>query len=216
MRFLTSAVLIVIGVWCHAVLAENNASNSAEEGFRRMTFYQDEASKLSASWIYKGLEKQRGILAAKTQLGISEFVFDEDTYKATGYVMELERRRKENDPAASFYYGIYNWRVCSGFESGSKGQFDSDVKYCWLDSLESLKVASNAKIAEASFNIGQMYEKGWGVLSSKLVAADWYVRAAQQFNDSGSRDEALISIESALNAVHDHPAALRLKNMLLK
>jgi TPR repeat protein len=130
--------------------------------------------------------------------------------------MELERRCKENEPEAAFFYGIYNWRICGGIESANNSQFDNVLKNCWLESLESLKVASNAKIAEASFNIGRVYEKGWGVLPSKLVAADWYVKAAQQFNETGSRDEALTSIESALNAVHDHPAALRLKNVLLK
>ena len=216
MKIRTVAVLIIIGAWCTATLAGNDGPNTVEESTHRISLYQEEASKLSTSDVYKEIEKQRTILAVKNISGGTGFTLDEDILKATGYVSELQARRKNNEPAAAFYYGIYNWRICGVLESSNKGQLDSTVKDCWNESLESLKVASNAKTAEASFNIGQMYEKGWGVLSSKLVAADWYIKAAQQFNDSDSRSGTLTAIEAALNAVPDHPAALRLKKALLK
>jgi hypothetical protein len=53
-------------------------------------------------------------------------------------------------------------------------------------------------------------------MPSKLVAAEWFVKAADQYNKDGSRDEALASVEAALNSVPDHPAALKLRSAMLK
>jgi TPR repeat protein len=152
----------------------------------------------------------------KNQNAKNIFAMDDDTYKAAGYAAALESRRKTDEPAAAFFYGVYNTRICNGLQSVDKGQLSDGVKKCWLDSLASFKVASNAQIAAASFNIAKMYEGGSGVMPSKLVAADWYVKAADQYNREGARDEALTSVEAALNSVPDFPAALRLKQAMLK
>jgi hypothetical protein len=54
------------------------------------------------------------------------------------------------------------------------------------------------------------------VTSSKLVASEWYVKSADQYIKQKARDEALTAVESALNLVPDHPAALRLRKVMLK
>jgi TPR repeat protein len=213
MKSRITAVLFIVCTWYAAALTADDSTKTTEEVSRQISFYQEEASKLGTSDIYKELKKQLTILSG---LSFGEFTSEEDTIKAVGYFRELEARRKANEPAAAFYYGIYNWRICNGLESGDKAKFADVAKNCWLESLESLKVASNAQIAEASFNIGRMYEEGWGVSPSKFVAADWFVKAAQQFKHSDSRDGTLMSTEAALNIVPDHPAALRLKKALLK
>lgn len=61
-----------------------------------------------------------------------------------------------------------------------------------------------------------MYEAGLGVSPSKLVATEWFVKAADQYNKEGARDEALSALESALAHSPDHPAALRLKRDMIK
>ena len=82
--------------------------------------------------------------------------------------------------------------------------------------MPAFKRASDAKIADATFNIAKLYESGFGVSPSKLAAAEWYVKSADQYNKDKSREEALTSLERALDLVPDHPAALRLRKAMLK
>ena len=209
------AFLAPIGT--NASASNVEAKVSAENAIKQMRAYQDEAAKLNASSVFAELEKLRTVLALKQQTNKSIFLIDDDTNKATGYAMDLKARRDANDPYGSYYYGVYNLRVCGGLESTDTGrQFTDAVKKCFLESLESFKIASTSQIGEASFNIGRMYEKGWGVSPSKFVSAEWFAKAARQFNESGARDESLASIEAALNLVPDHPEALRLKKAKIK
>ena len=128
----------------------------------------------------------------------------------------LSNRRDKGEVAASFYFGIRNWKFCQGLQRLDKGQLGNAVVDCWNKCLDSFKFASAAQVPAASFNIARMYENGFGVIPSKYVAADWYVKSAEQYNKAGSRDEALTSLEAALTAVSDHPAALRLRKAMLK
>jgi hypothetical protein len=153
-----------------------------------------------ASW--RNCETLRAI---KQQSSKSIFTFDEDTYKGVGYAADLQVRRKAGDAAGAYYYGVYNLCVCGGLDFADKERnLSGAVDQCLLESLESFKVASAGHMGVASFNIGRMYEKGWGVSPSQFVAADWFARAARQHNESGSRDEALASVEAALRVVPDH------------
>jgi TPR repeat protein len=155
-------------------------------------------------------------MAIKNKESSQVFRMGEDTYKGAGYLEALEKRRKANEPEAAFYYGNYNWHTCSVIQSMDKGrQYGDVVKNCWMNSFESFKIASNAQSGAASFNIARMYENGYGVLLSNLVASEWFVKAAEQYIKSNARDEALISIEAALKATPDHPSALRLKKSML-
>jgi TPR repeat protein len=140
---------------------------------------------------------------------------DEDR-RADGFSAALSSRRENGEVAASFYFGIRSWKQCRGLEQLFKGQTVPEVADCWAKSLDSLKLASAAQVPAATFNIARMYENGFGVIASKYVAADWYVKSAEQYKNRGSRDEALTSLEAALAAVQDHPAALRLRKIMLR
>lgn len=183
--------------------SQGNKSESANDAIQRISFYEVEASKMTSSEISKELDKQRAILAARNTDTSKLFAMDEETFKGTGYAIALQKRRKSNEPEGAFYYGNYNWQLCSGLQRMDKGQLGDTVKKCWLDSFESFKIASNAQLAAASFNIARMYEYGYGVMQSKLVASEWFVKAAEQFIKSNARDEALASIEAALNLTPD-------------
>ena len=82
--------------------------------------------------------------------------------------------------------------------------------------MPAFKRASDAQIAAATFNIARLYQNGFGVTQSKLVAAEWFVKSADQYNKEKARDEALTALESALNLAPDLPAALRLRKAMLK
>jgi TPR repeat protein len=209
-------LIAVVAGFCatQGCIAADDGKQLPNEASQRMLFYQEEASKLSTTDVFKEIQRQQAIQDAKPK-GTAFLEFSEDTYKTVGYVSELAKRRSQNEPLASFYHGLYNWRVCAGLGVGL-GQQNSSVQTCWQESLASYKVASNANIAPASFNIGRMYENGLGVTASKFAAAEWYVKAANQYNEPQTHDEALTSLEAALKAVPDLPAALRLKNILLK
>ncbi len=210
------AFALIATISWNAHSADADTKSQANEAVERMSFYRDEASKLSSSAIFKEMERLRNIQALKNQSAGLTFAMDEDSFKSVGYATALEARRKTNEPAGAFFWGAYNWRICGVMQGADKGQLGDAVKNCWLESLESFKVASAGEISGASFNIARLYEKGWGVTPSKLVAAEWFVKAANQYNKDGSREEALTSVEAALDMVPDHPAALRLRNAMLK
>jgi hypothetical protein len=186
---------------------EDSSSKKAEEWIEQVEFYQNEASGLTSSDIYEEIMALRAL---------QNDMFDEANTKGTGYLQELDARREANEPYAAFYYGIFKFRICKGMEDADDGQFADAANSCWEKSLESLTVASNAGIAEATYNIGLMHEKGWGDVPSKFVAADWYIKATQQAIKSKDREIALTSVERALEAVPDHPTALKLKDELFQ
>jgi len=146
----------------------------------------------------------------------SVFVTTDDDMRAISYAAVLQIRSESGDPYASFYYGIRQWDFCLQLERQNGNNFTKQASQCWQDILPAFKRASDAQIADASFNIGKLYENGFGVQPSKLVAAKWYVKSAEQYNKVKFRDEALIAIERALDLVPDHPAAIRLRNAMVK
>src|SRR5471032_2675508 len=142
------------------VFADDGSKANADNSIQRIGYYRDEALKLSPSDIYKELERQRYIQSIKNKTHNQTFFMDEDTYKAGGYAAALADKRKTNEPAAAFFSGLYNSNICRAMQSVDKGQLGSIVKDCWLESLESFKIASRANAAIASFNIARLYEGG--------------------------------------------------------
>jgi len=129
----------------------------------------------------------------------------------------LSSRRDKGEVAASFYLGVRGWKWCQALQKRDTGQFaNKEAADCWSRILDSFKVASAAQVPAATFNIARMYEHGFGVIASKYAAADWYFKSANQYKKAGSRDQALTSLKAALTVVPDHPAALRLRKVMLK
>jgi TPR repeat protein len=212
MKTLVALVMVGVSAVSGLVCAQTNANKTIEQ----MKFYEAEAAKLPASEIFKVLELEREEMHKKSQNGASMWSLDEANIKAVGYASALNKRREAGDAYAALYDGVYNTRVCRGLQLGSKGQQTSAVSDCWQSSLAAFKIASTAGIADGARNVAIMYENGNGVVASKLVAAEWHVKAANQFLASGARDAALISLEAALKLEPDHPSALRLKSNILK
>lgn len=192
----------------------SSANQAAADAVRKMQRYQDEASALDPQDIYRELERVRAVIAIKSQNSALPDPTDEDTLKGSGYAAALQARRKQGEPAAAHYWGLYNSRICSALDLGKN--IGDTAKNCWADTLESFRIASEHGMARSSFNIGLMYENGWGVVQSKFVAADWFIRAAEKYKQDGLREGALESVEAALRVVPDLPAAQLMKAQLFK
>jgi hypothetical protein len=137
-RYLIAAAAGFCGT--QACTAADDNKQLANEANQRMAFYQEEASKLNTTDVFKEIQRQQAIQDAKPK-GTVFLDFSEDTYKTIGYLSELAKRRNQNESLASFYHGLYNWRVCAGLAVGL-GKQNSAVQTCWQESLASYKVAS--------------------------------------------------------------------------
>jgi TPR repeat protein len=181
-----------------------------------MELYKVEAEKLNPAQIFAELERQRENMSLRMAAGKSVLDMDEDTYKGAAYASVLERRRKAGEASAAFYFGVYNSWICESLQRSGNAQLSRAIQLCWSESMDSFKLASVGGLASASVNLGKMYRGGLGVAPSKLVASEWFVKAAEQYHKNNLRDDALASVESALEATPDHPAALRLRKAWLK
>jgi hypothetical protein len=162
-------------------------------------------------------KKSRMALASKPEeIWASLWMTTDEDKRSISYAAVLQRRSDAGDPAASFFYAVRQWDFCSLLQRQTGDGALKNAQECWQGIMPAFKRASDARIADATFNIARLYENGFGVTPSKLAAAEWYVRSADQYNKEKLRDEALTSVESALTLVPDHPAALRLRKAMLK
>ena len=144
------------------------------------------------------------------------FFTTDDDMKAISYSTVLQKRGENGDPYASFSHGVREWALCSQMQRQQAETWVRPARECWQRVMPAFKRASDAQIAHATFNIARLYENGFCVAASKLAAAEWYVKSADQYSKGNSREDALIPVERALKLVPDHPAALRLRKAMLK
>ncbi len=184
--------------------------------------YERDGKALQTTDLYRELgrldaaKKSRIALAKPEDVMAAAFILTDEDMRAISYATVLQKRGEGGDPYASFFYAVRKWDFCLQLQRQSGDSWVGQAKECWQNVMPALKKASDARIADATFNIARLYENGFGVTPSKLAAAEWYVKSADQYNKEKSRDEALTSVESALNLVPDHPAALRLRKAMLK
>lgn len=193
------------------------AAKAKQEGYER------DGRALSTYDLYKEMvrldtiKKSRSNALTKPEEILAEvFRFTDDDARKLEYWSVLRKRSDGGDTGASYYYAIYQWDYCLRMQQSNNEFLVKDAKECWQGVMSAFKRASDAQISSATFNIAKIYQNGLGVTPSKFVAADWYVKSADQYNKEKSRDEALTALESALNIVPDHPGALRLKKAMLK
>jgi tetratricopeptide (TPR) repeat protein len=192
------------------------ASKAKNEGYER------EGQALQTYDLYKELlrldaaRKFRMSMATQTEVLLAMLTITDDDMRSWTYVSMLKKRGESGDAYASFYYAVREWDSCSRYGQEQGDALNKMAKECWQGLMPAFKRASDAQIAAASFNIGRLYEHGFGVTPSKLVAAEWYVKSADQHNKFKDRDNALTALESALNLVPDHPAGLRMRRAMLK
>lgn len=175
-----------------------------------------EAEALTSAALFKEVERLDAAHAAKLALDPGKYMWgSDDSFKSTAFATVLSKRA-EHDPEASLFDGSHQWTGCVKLQRQSGDVWDRYTQECWQKTLSAFKKASEAGIGDASFNIARQYQNGYGVTASKLVASEWYVKAAEQYSKRKDRDEALTSVERALDLVPDHPAALRLRKAMLK
>lgn len=162
------------------------------------------------------LRKSKQALATPDELAATLFKFTDDDMRSWEYASVLKKRGEGTDSLAAFFYGFNQWKTCLLYERQSSGALAKQAATCWQEIMPFFKKASSSGLADATSNIGKMYENGFGVTPSKYAAAEWYVKAAEQFNKGGSRDDALTVLEKSLNLVPDLPVALRLRKAMLK
>lgn len=193
------------------------AAKAKYEGFDR------DGQALRTTDLYKELgrldaaKKSRIALAHKPEeVMAAAFDMTDHDMRAISYATVLQKRGEAGDPYASFFYAARQWDFCLQLQRQTGDGWVKQAKECWQSVMPAFKRASDGQIADAAFNIARLYENGFGVTQSKLAAAEWYVKSAEQYNKEKSRDEALTAMESALNLVPDHPAALRLRKAMVK
>jgi TPR repeat protein len=205
---------VLIALTCNVCAQELSPAQVAETAVARMKHYKQEALKLAAPQVFDEIERLRTTMAIKSRESAIPDLTDEDTLKASGYASALEAKRNAKEPHSAYYWGRYYSRICSALETNKS--IGDVAQRCWAETLESFKIASDGGIPRASFNIGLMYENGWGVNKSMYLAAEWYTKAAEKYMIGDLREGALESIEAALRVVPEHPVALRYKARLLK
>lgn len=206
-----------------APLAYDSNSPAALEAKAKYDGYSRDGQALRTTDLYRELERldaakksRLALLTQPNEILSAVFQIADDDMRAISYASVLQKRGESGDPYASFFYGVRQWDFCLQLQRQQGDGWTKQAKECWQGVLPAFKRASDAQIADASFNIGKLYENGFGVLPSKLVAAEWYVKSAEQYNKAKSRDEALTAVEKAVDLVPDHPAALRLRKSMLK
>lgn len=199
---------------CLVLGADVSANDVAKRNIEDMKKYEIEASKMDSHSISQEMDSCREVLRLKLKETGSIFgLFGEPcNLKSAGYMLVLEKRRKAGDGDAAFYHGINQAHICSVV---SEVEQKNSTPVC-SDALESLKFSANKNDPRAMKALGRIYSQGLGVELSKYVAADWFVKAAKQYQSENSRERALGAMESALNLVPDHPGAIALRNQLLK
>lgn len=184
--------------------------------------YKRDGQALQTRELYKEIERLEAAKKARIALAKPEDMFaaawttTDDDKRSISYTSVLQQRSESGDPLASFFHGFHEWNLCSAMQRQQGGSWAEQAPKCWQGVMTSFKRASDGQIADATFNIARLYQNGWGVTPSKLAAAEWYVKSANQYNKANAREDALTAVESALDLVPDHPAALRLRKAMLK
>jgi tetratricopeptide (TPR) repeat protein len=184
--------------------------------------YERDGQALQTRELYKELgrldaaQKSRIALAKPEEILGAAFAMTDDDMRAISYATVLQKRGESGDPYASFFYAVREWDFCLRMQQQTGDVWVKQASECWRNVMPAFKRASDGQMADATFNIARLYQNGFGVTPSKLVAAEWYVKAANQYTKQNDRDDALTAVESALNLVPDHPAALRLRKAMLK
>ena len=217
------ALLVVASVHAEEFKYDPNTPE-ARAAQAKYAAFEQAAAGLSTFDLFKELQRLDASREAKTALQKPEdalknmwsFGVSDDDKKSISFSTALGKRSDTGEVAASFYNSVYQWQYCNMWMRQNTSQADKLAIECWQKVMAGFKRASEASIGDASSNIARMYANGFGVTTSKFVAAEWYVRAADQYNARKDRDEALTAVEAALNLVPDHPAALRLRKAMVK
>lgn len=170
----------------------------AQNEVNQFAVYENTLRDMSSTMINEELKKYQS--SKKTS----------DFLKGSSCLKVLKERRDQKEPSASYHYGVFMLTLCDGIKQRK------DATDICKDSLDSLLIASDGNYPEAMYFIGIIYRDGLGVIESKLIATDWFLKSAKLFQKDGKKDKALISLEEALKLVPDYQPAIKLRNDLLQ
>lgn len=215
-----SLFLIAVGLMQSAFGQNNSTSesqglNSAKSWDNEINKYRDEGEKFSSYELAQKVSALKANERLRRKPNASVFSNDAhpDQLKAIGYLDVLHKRRIAGESEAAFQYGIHELAICSAI---LKYGGEQTTPIVCEKALDSLKLAANSSDPRAMRVVAVIYEEGLGVSPSSYLAADWYIKAARQYEKQGQREGALENLELALKAVPDHPAGLKLKSKLLR
>lgn len=205
------ALLLLALIPCLSAWAQVRTADEVLEQRRRD---EAEAMTLPAAEVNREIRRQMELYRMLPSGG-SAFanLMAPELVRATAFTTALERRAAAGDAQAAFYAGLRRLNMCNGMAKANMG---ASARECQAEAMQYFEQAHRAGIAEATYNIGTMYENGEGVLPSKLAASDWYYQAAQRYSVVGDRSRALTALEAALAAAPDHGPAKRLRSELMK
>ena len=172
--------------------------------------------------IDKKFDADVGLAIAKGDYELVPKLVMRDPSESIALEGQLKSRALKGDAESAFYWGVYKYsRGVAAYSAVQRATTETDAgirkklgdEY-FVDAMTGLKIASKSGIGDASWNIAQMYENGFGVSQSQLAAAEWYAKAGAQYVKQGLREVALAALERAEAIDAKIPDAVRLRALL--
>lgn len=198
--------LVCIIVWCSSLFFMSFSALGAESG---KSLY-DKIGALDAIH-----DAAINLMVSKGDTdGIIKGVFRSDWKERSALVEQLKSLAVSGDPESAFYWGYLNWIKGRESSASSEKWAQEMVNDNFKEALFGFRIASDAGVGAASWNIAVMYEQGDGVTRSKLAAAEWYSKAGHQYFKAGEREKALAALERIEEIDKKHPAVIKLRSVL--
>lgn len=177
--------------------------------------YQKEAMKLSPQEIYDqvidGIQQGRQEYERDRKL----FKLRAHAAKGTGYSAALNELYLAGSADAALYSALLDKLICTATSDPGFNSDQAAISNCFLDALSKLRFSADALNPVAMRQIGEFYEKGYGVQRSKLAAADWLLKAAKVEINKSNYPQAFDDVERATALIPDHPNASKMRTLIL-
>lgn len=175
--------------------------------------YKQAFDKRDSYQIGQEYKNHREMMMLKRKPNASLFDADiDDVAKGVALVNLLEERKEKGDAEATYQYAVTQLSICERMLS-PRSSFTP--KTCEVVE-ENLRKVAKQNDQRAMIILGSMYEQGVWFEKSNFVAAEWFLKAAQQYEKSQDREKMLTYLEKASILSPDSPAVQAYKNKVLK
>jgi TPR repeat protein len=179
--------------FCSVLLSTANAQDAAkstQEIYGRIRALEPLINKLEVARYLN----EKGEVKALADLGYApkDPALSSDTYEteSQGLLGILEARGSKGQALAAFYTAMFAQEAAKRLapSDASNKLFEKAVIF-W-------KRAGDAGDPGAYWNLAVMYQRGEGVMKSKLAAIEWDYKAGVGFLNQGQREKALAALEA--------------------